>query len=88
MEKYEKLASTDEELSTLLAGGLRKDKRGKGTVQLKNRLTRTTVNDGGKEKEVAAVDAAVCPFLGADSLCVIQRKHGAEALSDTCGMIQ
>jgi lysine-N-methylase len=84
VEKYEKLASTDEELFALLAGGLKKDKSGQGMVQLENRLSRTTVQDGGEEREVAAVDAAICPFLGADGLCVIQRKYGAEALSDTC----
>lgn len=84
VERYERLAAGDEDLSALLAGGLKKDRSGKGTVLLKNRLSRTTVKHGGEEKKVAVMDAAVCPFLDADGLCVIQKKLGDEAMSDTC----
>lgn len=82
--KYERLSAEDEELFALLSGGLKKDKTGKGTVLLQNMTTSLTLEEGGEAKKVTGLDRAVCPFLSGDGLCVIQRKNGAEALSDTC----
>ncbi|MGI6649670.1 MAG: flagellin lysine-N-methylase [Bacillota bacterium] len=85
VEKYEQLAVDDPELSTLLAEGLKKDKRGGGVVRLKNKVKKQTREvDGQQKEELILVDSAICPFLDQDGLCFIQKKYGVEALSDTC----
>jgi len=84
VEKYDQLAAEDEELSAMLAESLKKDKTGKASVRLKNMVKKVTVEENGEQKEVITVDRAVCPFLDSEGLCAIQRKHGVDALSDTC----
>ncbi len=84
VDKYDKLAAEDEELSAMLDESLQEDKTGKATVRLKNIVKKTSLGDNGQQKEVISVDRAVCPFLGQEGLCAIQKKHGIDALSDTC----
>ncbi|MBO8167964.1 MAG: flagellin lysine-N-methylase [Thermoanaerobacteraceae bacterium] len=84
VEKYDQLADEDEELSAMLAKSLKKDKTGKATVRLKNIVKKVTVEEDGEQKEIITVDRNVCPFLDSEGLCAIQRKHGIDALSDTC----
>ncbi|ACV61578.1 hypothetical protein Dtox_0663 [Desulfofarcimen acetoxidans DSM 771] len=82
VKKYEQLAARDKELSAMLPESLKIDKSGKASVRLKNRIKSLHVEKKGAERE--EIDAAVCPFLDGQGLCAIQRKHGIEALSDTC----
>ncbi len=84
VEKYDQLAAKDEELSAMLSENLKKDKTGKAAVRLKNIVKKTTVENNGEQKEVVTVDRAVCPFLDSEGLCAIQKRHGIDALSDTC----
>jgi len=81
VDKYDQLAATDEELSAMLARSLKKDKGGQASVKLQHRIKKIT--EGGQTNEVM-IDTMVCPFLDGDGLCVIQKKHGIDALSDTC----
>lgn len=81
--KYEQLAAQDEELASMLTKNLKKDKSGRASIKLTNRLT---LEDQSGEHKVTAVDAGVCPFLDSEGLCAIQKKHGLDALSDTCKM--
>lgn len=84
MEKYEKLAATDQEFSDLLTVGVKKSKKGSAFVQLTNRQKSKIINVDGEQKQNIIIEQAVCPFLGSDGLCAIQKKFGIEALSDTC----
>ncbi|MGI5911453.1 MAG: flagellin lysine-N-methylase [Syntrophomonadaceae bacterium] len=84
VEKYDRLAAEDEELSAMLQEGLQKDKTGKAAVRLKNIVKKTIVEENGEQKEILSVDDAVCPFLNGEGLCAIQKRHGIGALSDTC----
>lgn len=84
VEKYDHLASQDEELSAMLSEGLKKDKKGRASVKLKNTAKKLTVEQDGEQKEIISVRTAVCPFLADDGLCAIQKKHGIDALSYTC----
>lgn len=84
VEKYDQLAAEDEELSAMLNEGLQKDKTGKASVRLKDIVKKTTVEGNGEHKDMVSVDRSVCPFLGSEGLCAIQKKHGIDALSDTC----
>lgn len=83
-EKYEQLAKGDHELSAMLEQGMKKDKRGGASVLLQNKVQIQTMEKDGELQEVMAIDTAVCPFLADDGLCAIQKKHGLEALSNTC----
>jgi len=82
VKKYEQLAAQDQELAALLRERLKRDKSGRATVRLQNRVKRSPADPAGEIKE--ETEAAVCPFLDQDGLCLIQKKHGVEALSDTC----
>jgi len=84
VEKYEQLTAEDEELAAMLAKNLKKDKGGRASVQLQNKVKKLTVEKDGEQKQVIDVDTAVCPFLADDGLCAIQKKYGIDALSDTC----
>jgi lysine-N-methylase len=84
VEKYDRLAAEDEELSAMLTKSLQKDKTGKATVRLGNIVKKITVEENGEQKEILNVDMAVCPFLDSEGLCAIQKRHGIDALSDTC----
>ncbi|AEF94669.1 hypothetical protein Desca_1823 [Desulfotomaculum nigrificans CO-1-SRB] len=84
VEHYEKLAAEDPELAAMLSDGLKKSKNGDANVRLKNRIKTETTGIGEQGEALAAVDAAVCPFLTEDGFCAIQKKYGVEALSDTC----
>jgi len=84
VEKYERLAAEDGDLSVLLAEHLKKDKTGKGIIVLKNREKSLPAQTGEGEKEPDAVDFMVAPCLSGDGLCSIQKKYGLEALPDTC----
>ena len=84
MEKYEKLASTDQEFSDLLAVAVKKSKKGSAFVQLRDRQKNEMTEVDGEQQLKITIEQAVCPFLGSDNLCVIQKKFGIEALSDTC----
>lgn len=84
VEKYDQLAADDEELSAMLNEGLQKDKTGKASVRLKDIVKKTTVEGNEEHKDMVSIDRSVCPFLGSEGLCAIQKKHGIDALSDTC----
>lgn len=85
VEKYEELAVNDEEMAAMLAAGLKKDKKGRATVMLRDTVKKLIVEQSdGKQGEVVSVDTAVCPFLADDGLCAIQKKYGIDFLSDTC----
>lgn len=84
VDKYDQLAATDEELSDMLQESLQKDKTGKATVRLQNIVKKTTIEENGEQRDLLSVDMAVCPFLDSEGLCTIQKKHGIDALSDTC----
>ncbi len=81
LDKYEEWAKKDEKLAAMLNKGLSKGKDGSATVNLKRTLK---VRQNTENKEVVAIDDAVCPFLADDGLCLIQKDYGIDALSDTC----
>ncbi|NTW06114.1 MAG: hypothetical protein HGA27_08370, partial [Peptococcaceae bacterium] len=52
--------------------------------KLHDRIKTLIVVEDGEQKEITVVDRSVCRFLADDGLCMIQKKYGVEALSDTC----
>ena len=84
MGKYEEIASRDEDFSGLMSQNLKMGKDGQSIVQLKNREVKLSLKSDWNQQESTLIEMHVCPFLSEDGLCVIQKRFGIEALSDTC----